>query len=96
MTVAWTIKGLLAALLLPPGNGLALLGLAALYRRRHWAFGLAMFGGLLLLLQSLPMDLNSAMSWIIIARVAGVLDIDISKNPAGRCDLAISEGSIPS
>jgi len=46
---------LLAALLLPPGNGLALLGLAALYRRRRWAFGLALVGGLLLLLQSLPL-----------------------------------------
>lgn len=55
MTVAWAIKSLLAALLLPPGNGLALLGLAALYRRRRWAFGLALFGGLLLLLQSLPL-----------------------------------------
>lgn len=54
MTVAWAIKGLLAALLLPPGNGLALLGVAALYRRRRWAFGLAVCGGLLLLLQSLP------------------------------------------
>jgi hypothetical protein len=28
VTVAWAIKSLLAALLLPPGNGLALLGLA--------------------------------------------------------------------
>ena len=55
MTVAWAIKSLLAALLLPPGNGLALLGLAALYRRRRWAFGLALVGGLLLLLQSLPL-----------------------------------------
>jgi len=55
MTVAWAIKGLLAALLLPPGNGLALLGLAALCRRRRWAFGLALVGGLLLLLQSLPL-----------------------------------------
>ena len=55
MSVAWVIKSWLAALLLPPGNGLALLGLAALYRRRRWAFGLAMFGGLLLLLQSLPL-----------------------------------------
>jgi hypothetical protein len=32
-----------------------LLGLAALYRRRRWAFGLALVGGLLLLLQSLPL-----------------------------------------
>ena len=55
MTVAWLIKSWLVALLLPPGNGLLLLGLAALYRRRRWAFGLALLGGLLLLLQSLPL-----------------------------------------
>ena len=55
MSVAWVIKSWLAALLLPPGNGLLLLGLAALYRRRRWAFGLALLGGLLLLLQSLPL-----------------------------------------
>lgn len=55
MTFAWAIKGLLAALLLPPGNGLALLGLAALYRRRRWAFAVALFGGILLFLQSLPL-----------------------------------------
>lgn len=55
MTLAWAVKSLLAALLLPPGNGLLLLGLAALYRRRRWAFALALCGGLLLLLQSLPL-----------------------------------------
>lgn len=52
---AWWLKTILACLLLPPGNGLALLGLAALQRRRRWAFGVALAGGLLLLLQSLPL-----------------------------------------
>jgi len=52
---AWSIvKTLLTLLLLPPGNGLLLLGLAAGFRRRRWAFALALGGGLLLLAQSLP------------------------------------------
>lgn len=54
MTTAWLLKNLLGVLLLPPGNGLALLGLAGLFRRRRWAFGLAVLGGLLLVAQSLP------------------------------------------
>lgn len=54
MSFAWVLKNLLSALLLPPGNGLLLLALAGLYRRRRWAFGLAVMAGLLLLLQSLP------------------------------------------
>ena len=41
MTFAWTLKILISTLLLPPGNGLALLCLAGLFRRRRWAFGLA-------------------------------------------------------
>lgn len=55
MGLGWLSKMLLSALLLPPGNGLALLGLALLGRRRRWAFGMALLGGLLLLLQSLPL-----------------------------------------
>lgn len=55
MSVTILLKGLLSALILPPGNGLVLLGLAALCRRRRWAFGLAVLGGGLLLLQSLPL-----------------------------------------
>lgn len=54
MSIAFLFKNLLGALLLPPGNGLLLLGLAALCRKRRWAFGLAMAGGLLLFAQSLP------------------------------------------
>lgn len=55
MSLAWVLKGLLAACLLPPGNGLLLLGLAAVFRRRRWAFGLALLGGGLLWMQSLPL-----------------------------------------
>jgi uncharacterized SAM-binding protein YcdF (DUF218 family) len=51
----WFLKSLLVALLMPPGNGLLLLGLAGLFRRRRWACGLATAGALLLLLQSLPL-----------------------------------------
>ncbi len=54
METAWFLKSLLVALLMPPGNGLLLLGLAGLFRRRRWAFGLASAGALSLLLQSLP------------------------------------------
>lgn len=53
--LAWLLKTMLSVLLLPPGNGLALLGLAALKRRRRWAFGMALAGGFLLFLQSLPL-----------------------------------------
>jgi uncharacterized SAM-binding protein YcdF (DUF218 family) len=54
MSAAWFLKDLLAILLLPPANGLLLICLAGLYRRRRWAFGLAAFGTALLVLQSLP------------------------------------------
>lgn len=55
MSFVWFLKTVLSSLLLPPGNGLLLLGVAALKRRLRWAFGLAVCGGLLLLLQSLPL-----------------------------------------
>lgn len=61
MTFAWFLKTLLSSLLLPPGNGLALLALAALRRRKRWAFGVAVLGGLLLLAQSLPLVGNALM-----------------------------------
>ena len=54
MSTAPLLKNLLGSLLLPPANGLLLLGLAALRRRRRGAFGLALAGALLLLAQSLP------------------------------------------
>jgi uncharacterized SAM-binding protein YcdF (DUF218 family) len=53
--LAWLLKTILVVLLLPPGNGLALLALAAFKRKRRWAFGVALAGGLLLFLQSLPL-----------------------------------------
>mgnify|MGYP000514679141 CR=1 FL=1 len=55
MSLAWLFKTLLGTLLLPPGNGLALLAVAGLYRRRRWAFGLALAASVVLLLQSLPL-----------------------------------------
>lgn len=54
MALSFLLKNLLATLLLPPGNGLLLLGLAGLFRRRRWALPLAGLAGLLLLAQSLP------------------------------------------
>ncbi len=55
MTFAWFLKTLLSTLLLPPGNALALLALACFRRRKRWAFAVAVSGGVLLLLQSLPL-----------------------------------------
>ena len=54
MSSVFLFKNLLGTLLLPPTNGLLLLLVAALFRRRRWAFGLALTGGILLFLQSLP------------------------------------------
>ncbi len=54
MSSVFLFKNLLGTLLLPPTNGLLLLLVAALFRRRRWAFGLALVGGTLLFLQSLP------------------------------------------
>ncbi len=54
MSIVWVLKTLFGTLLLPPGNGLLLLAVAAIFRRRHWAFGLALSAGLLLLAQSIP------------------------------------------
>lgn len=52
MSFAWTIKLLISTLLLPPTNGVFLLCIAGLFRRRRWALGLAVLATLLLLLQS--------------------------------------------
>ncbi len=54
MSVAWLLKNLVSILLLPPANGLLLLCISGLYRRRRWALGVAALGTLLLFLQSLP------------------------------------------
>jgi uncharacterized SAM-binding protein YcdF (DUF218 family) len=54
MSSAWFLKSLIGTLLLPPANGLLLLGLAALFHRRRGAFVVALLGGSLLLAQSLP------------------------------------------
>lgn len=62
METLWFLKGLLVIFLLPPGNGLLLLGLAGLFRRRRWAFGLAAVATLLLLLQSLPLVSGALMA----------------------------------
>ncbi len=62
MSAAWFFKDLLVILLLPPANGLLLLCIAGLYRRRRWAFGLAAFGTALLVLQSLPLVAGALMA----------------------------------
>lgn len=54
MSFAWTVKILISILLLPPGNGLALLCVAGVFRRRRWAFGLAVAATLLLIAQCMP------------------------------------------
>lgn len=59
MSLAWLFKTLLGTLLLPPANGLVLLGVAGVFRRRRWAFGLAVLATVLLVLQSLPLVADS-------------------------------------
>jgi len=54
MTLAWALKTLISTLLLPPGNGLALLCVAGIFRRRRWAFGLAVAATVLSIAQCLP------------------------------------------
>ena len=54
MTLAFLLKNLLGTLLLPPANGLALLLLAFLLRKRRGALAMALLGGALLFVQSLP------------------------------------------
>lgn len=54
MSFAWTLKILISTLLLPPGNGLALLCVAGVFRRRRWAFGLAVAATVLSIAQCLP------------------------------------------
>lgn len=58
MSIAWTLKILISMLLLPPGNGLALLGVAGIFRRRRWAFGLAVAATALSIAQCLPVVAN--------------------------------------
>jgi uncharacterized SAM-binding protein YcdF (DUF218 family) len=54
MSLAWTLKAIISTLLLPPGNSLLLLCLAGLFRRRRWAFGLALVSTALLLAECTP------------------------------------------
>ena len=74
MSIAFILKNLFGTLLLPPANGLLLLGLAALFRRRPWAFRLGLAGGILLLAQSLPPVANSLMASLEPPAAAGPLD----------------------
>ena len=58
MSFAWTLKILISTLLLPPGNGLALLCVAGVFRHRRWAFGLAVAATLLTVAQCMPAVAN--------------------------------------
>ena len=77
MSLAWLFKTLLGTLLLPPANGLALLGVAGVFRRRRWAFGLAVLATVLLVLQSLPLVADGLLR-ALESRAGPVLE-----NPAG-------------
>lgn len=54
MSLVWALKNLLGGLLLPPGNGLLLLLVAGIFRKKSWAFALALVATVLLFAQSSP------------------------------------------
>jgi len=54
MSLAWALKILISTLLLPPGNGLLLLVVAGIFRRRRWAFGVAAAATALMIAQCMP------------------------------------------
>ena len=62
MADVWLFKNLLGTLLLPPANALLLLALAGIFRKRRWSFGLAVFSGLLMLAQCLPIVSGALMA----------------------------------
>lgn len=62
MVDVWLFKNLLGTLLLPPANALLLLALAGVFRKRRWSFGLAVFAGLLMLVQCLPIVSGALMA----------------------------------
>lgn len=62
MADVWLFKNLLGTLLLPPANALLLLALAGVFRKRRWSFGLAVFAGLLMLVQCLPIVSGALMA----------------------------------
>jgi len=86
MTTAWLLKTLFGTAFLPPTNALLLLGLAGIYRKRRWAFGLAVFAGLLLLAQSLPPVANGLMTTL--EAQAGTVPTD-----SGRAQAIVVLGS---
>lgn len=88
MSFAFIFKTLLGTLLLPPANGLLLLCLAALFRRRRWALGLALAGGGLLLAQSLP-PVATALITTLEQRAGPVLS-----NAAGAQAIVVLGGGI--
>ena len=62
MADVWLFKNLLGTLLLPPANALLLLALAGVFRKRRWSFGLAVFAGLLMFVQCLPVVSGALMA----------------------------------
>ncbi|MDR2187598.1 MAG: YdcF family protein [Azonexus sp.] len=88
MSTVWFLKNLLATLLLPPANGLCLLALAGLLRKRRWAGALAVGGTLLLLAQSLPPVANGLI-WTLEKRAGPVLD-----DPQGAEAIVILGGGL--
>lgn len=86
MSCAWLLKNLLGNLLLPPANVLLLLGIAGVFHKRRWSFGLAFFSGMLLLAQSLP-PVASALMGALEERAGPVL------TDAGRAQAIVVLGS---
>lgn len=71
MSIVFFLKNLIGTLLLPPANGLLLLVAALIFRRRRGALAIAVVGGALILVQSLPIVAHALIAPLE-ARAGGV------------------------
>jgi uncharacterized SAM-binding protein YcdF (DUF218 family) len=88
MSIAWTLKILISTLLLPPGNGLLLLVVAGIFRRRRWAFGVALAATVLTIAQCLP-----AVSGLLIASLENQSAAIAPDAPMPEADAIVILGS---
>lgn len=88
MVTASILKEALVTFLLPPGNGLLLICVGGLFRRRRWASGMMAFGTALLILQSLPPVSEALM--VTLERRAG----PVLQDPDGAQAIVVLSGGL--